>query len=97
MARIHSNQLSIFFAAALALILLFSLLARSAYAAITLLYFRANIADPAIRLEWATATELDTSGFYIGRGQSVGGPFTHLPNPDDPNGFVWHQGDGIVG
>lgn len=97
MARIRSNQVSIFFAAALALILLISLLAQSAYAAITLLYFRANIADPVIHLEWATATELDTSGFYIGRGQSASGPFTHLPNPNDPNGFVWHQGDGIIG
>lgn len=97
MERIRSNQVSIFFAATLALILLISLLARSAYAAVTLLYFRANIADPVIRLEWATATELDTSGFYIGRGQSASGPFTHLPNPDNLNGFVWHQGDGIIG
>jgi hypothetical protein len=97
MKKIYSIKVPIFFAAALAATLLISLLARSAYAAITLLYFQARAADPVIVIEWATGTELDTSGFYIGRSQSVDGPFTHLPSPDNPNGFIVHQGDGPIG
>jgi hypothetical protein len=92
MKKIYSTKVSILFVAVLALSALIGLQTpRSASAAITLIYFRAKIADPVIVIEWATGTELDTAGFYIGRRQATSGPFTHLPSPDDPNGFIHSQ------
>jgi len=52
--------------------------------AVTLIYFRGSGMDHAIRLEWATATELDTAGFFIERASSSGGAFFQL----DSIGFI---------
>jgi hypothetical protein len=38
-----------------------------AEAAVVLLYFRASSGNQVVRLEWATATELDTAGFFVQR------------------------------
>lgn len=51
---------------------------------VTLLYFRGVPDDRAVRLEWATGTELDTAGFYIDRATSSGGPYNRL----DQIGFI---------
>ena len=62
---------------------------------VTLLYFRGNGLDSAIRLEWATGTELDTAGFRLERSTSSAGPYTFL----DDIGFVPSEAppDGLSG
>lgn len=45
------------------------------YAAVDLNWFKATPQDDHILLEWETATELDTSGFYILRSTDITGPF----------------------
>lgn len=74
--------------------LLLGFTARSAYAAITLESFTATPANATIEIDWATGTEFNTAGFYVGRSTSVKGPFTHIPNnyTDDPSGFVLATG-----
>ncbi len=53
-------------------------------AVVTLLYFRGEGLDNAIRLEWATGTEFDTAGFRLERSAASSGPYTIL----DDIGFV---------
>jgi hypothetical protein len=46
---------------------------------------------PEIYIEWETATELDTVGFFIARSDSVIDPFTRVSH------FIPSEGDPIVG
>lgn len=46
--------------------------------AITLLYFTAKPADGAVKLEWATITEVSNLGFHLYRAESADGPWTRL-------------------
>jgi hypothetical protein len=55
--------------------------------AITLLYFIGSGASNGVQLEWATATEFDTFGFRIKRGDAENGPFVYLNNVGD-GGFI---------
>jgi len=61
-----------------------SLVIASRSRAVTLIYFRGSGMDHAIQLQWATATELDTAGFFIERASSSGGAFIQL----DSIGFI---------
>lgn len=45
---------------------------------VSLVYFRGESLDDAARLEWQTATELNTAGFKIRRANDAGGPFQDL-------------------
>jgi len=45
------------------------------YAAVDLSWFKATPQDDHILLEWETATELNTSGFYVLRSTNINGPF----------------------
>jgi hypothetical protein len=66
----------------------------AAYANVTLLSFTAITLpeQPEIYVEWETATELDTIGFFIARSDSFDGPFTRLGD------FIPHEDDtGLVG
>lgn len=62
--------------------------------AIELLFFRGTGLDNAVWLEWETATEFNTSGFWIERANSEAGPYTRLV---DEIGFIWAEGSGITG
>ncbi len=44
-----------------------------------------------MRIDWETATEFDTVGFYVARGNSSAGPFAHV------SPFIPHTGDTVVG
>jgi hypothetical protein len=59
--------------------------------AIVLLYFQGTGMDNAVLLEWATATEFETSGFVVNRANSEAGPYT------EQIGFIPGEGDGIIG
>ncbi len=63
--------------------------------AVTLLYFRGTGQNDAVKLEWATATELSTAGFQIERATQKAGPFQLL----DEIGFVPSEAppDGLTG
>lgn len=86
-ARTHRFPLII---TGLLLLLFFTLPAIQAAppASVTLTYFRAENSAEGARLQWQTATELDTAGFRIKRGESSSGPFTEL----DGIGLVQAQG-----
>ncbi len=45
---------------------------------VTLTYFRGEYRSNNVQLQWQTATELDTAGFKVKRGDSSGGPFAEL-------------------
>jgi len=45
---------------------------------VTLTYFRGESSPEGARLEWQTATELDTAGFRIARASSADGPYADL-------------------
>jgi hypothetical protein len=64
-----------------------------AYANVTLVSFTANclLGQPEVYLEWETATEFDTVGFFIVRSDSATGTFTRISD------FIPHEGDTIVG
>lgn len=64
-----------------------------AYANVTLVSFTATslTGQPEIYLEWETATEFDTVGFFIVRSDSATGTFTRISD------FIPHEGDTIVG
>jgi hypothetical protein len=48
--------------------------------AVTLLYFEGEGRNSEILLRWATATEVDTSGFMLERSQNAAGPYQALSN-----------------
>lgn len=60
---------------------------------VTLVYFRGESLGDAARLEWQTATELDTAAFKIERANDAGGPFTYVTEI----GLVPAQGDAAAG
>lgn len=60
-------------------------------AAVTLVYFRAIAQNGRVLLEWETATQLDTVGFYINRSLSQSSGYTRMGN------FVVSQGDPLTG
>ena len=64
-----------------------------AYANVTLVSFTATSqsGQPEIFIEWETATEFDTVGFFIGRSDSSTGTFTRVSD------FIPHEGDTVVG
>ena len=49
----------------LILLIIISLNFSSVHGAVDLLYFRAKLGTDRIILEWATASELDISGFFV--------------------------------
>jgi hypothetical protein len=49
------------------------------------------LGEPEIYLEWETATEFDTVGFFIARSSSATGEFTIISE------FMQHEGDTVVG
>jgi hypothetical protein len=61
--------------------------------AITLLYFQATGMDGAVLIEWATATEFETAGFWLKRATAALGPYTVL----NDIGFIPAAGGGIGG
>ena len=64
-------------------------------AAVTLLDFTGYGEDGSVNLEWETATEIDTSGFYVRRSTTENGTFTRIPvaSPE----FIDATGDSLVG
>lgn len=74
---------------------------RPVSAAISLIYFRAIPGVGQVRLEWATATELDCFGYYIQRSLSEDGAYERisplLPCQGDPlSGWTYFWNDGAV-
>lgn len=74
---------------------------RPASAAVSLIYFRAIPMVGQVRLEWATATELDCFGFYIQRSLSEDGAYERvsplMPCQGDPlSGWLYFWIDGAV-
>jgi hypothetical protein len=65
----------------------------SAYANVTLVSFTATYlpGTQEMRIEWETATEFDTVGFFIARGDISSGPFAQV------SPFIQHEGDSVVG
>ena len=65
----------------------------SAYANVTLVSFMATTAPgiPNIDIEWETATEINTAGFFITRSDSAGGTYQRMSD------FIPHLGNDIVG
>ena len=61
--------------------------------AVVLLYFEGYGEDQAVRLEWATASEFNTAGFFLERADGQGGPFIRL----EEIGFVPAKGDPLGG
>jgi len=64
-------------------------------AAVDLLYFSGYGEDAGVYLEWETATEIDTSGFYVRRSASENGTYTRLP-ASSPQ-FISATGDSLTG
>ena len=64
-----------------------------AYANVTLVSFTASPVPgkPDIDIEWETATEFDTVGFFVTRSDSAGGTYARV------SGFIPHTGDTVVG
>lgn len=60
-------------------------------ASVTLVYFRAISEDGAVFLEWETATEIDSAGFYVSRSTSQSGNFERIGS------FISSKGDSVVG
>jgi hypothetical protein len=60
----------------------------SAPAAVELLCFDAVGGDQVVNIEWQTATEFDTWGFYLLRSESVSGSFTPISE------FIFHCDEG---
>lgn len=67
-----------------------------AYANVTLISFTAisQNGSPNVTVDWETATELNTLGFYILRSTSSDGPWEAAARASD---FVQHQGDTVTG
>jgi hypothetical protein len=65
----------------------------AAYANVTLVSFTVITLpeQPEIYVEWETATELDTVGFFVARSDSFNGPFTRVSE------FIPHEGDEVAG
>jgi hypothetical protein len=63
------------------------------YANVTLVSFTATYLSgkQEMRIDWETATELDTVGFYVARSNSFTGPFAHV------SPFIPHEGDTVLG
>jgi hypothetical protein len=63
------------------------------FANVTLVGFTATYlpGQQAMRIDWETATELDTAGFYVARGNSFTGPFAQV------SPYMPHEGDTVVG
>ncbi len=78
----------------LSLLAALSLLAGTALASVTLSSFTATTINgqPFVSVEWETGTELNTSGFFIGRATAPGGTFVRQ-NPT----IIPAQGDGLTG
>lgn len=60
-------------------------------ASVTLLYFLALPENGAVFLEWETATEIDSAGFYITRSTSESGGFERIGS------FIPSEGDSVFG
>ena len=60
-------------------------------ASVTLLYFRALPEEVAVFIEWETATEIDSAGFYISRSTSQDGNYERIGS------FIPAKGDSVVG
>lgn len=60
---------------------------------VTLTYFRGAIADGGVRLQWQTATELDTAGFRLRRAANENGTFENLSEI----GLVEARGSAVSG
>ena len=60
-------------------------------ASVTLLYFRALPENGAVFLEWETATEIDSAGFYITRSTSESSNFERIGS------FIPSRGDSVAG
>ncbi|GAB4530487.1 MAG: hypothetical protein Fur0018_17810 [Anaerolineales bacterium] len=67
------------------------LLTMSARANVTLVSFTATAGDAQVLLEWETATELDTAGFFIRRTEDPNGLFLRVSD------FIPAQGDSLTG
>lgn len=65
----------------------------TSHAAVTLIYFRGHGMQGFIRLEWATATELDNAGFYILRSDTDTGSYTRISQfiPTGPDSITGYQ------
>jgi len=59
--------------------------------AIDLLYFRATSGEHQIKIQWATATELNTSGFYVLRSLSEESGYIRISS------FIFAKGDSLSG
>lgn len=66
-------------------------IARPVSASVSLIYFNAIPVVGQVRLEWATATELDCFGYYIQRSLSVNGAYERI------SPFIPCQGDPLSG
>lgn len=60
-------------------------------ASVTLLYFQALPENDAVFLEWETATEIDSAGFYITRSTSESSNFERIGS------FIPSKGDSVAG
>jgi len=60
-------------------------------ASVTLLYFRALAENGAVFLEWETATEIDSAGFYVTRSTSENSGFERIGS------FIPSRGDSVAG
>jgi hypothetical protein len=67
------------------------LITSNAQSAIDLLYFRALPGNEVITIKWATANEMDTSGFYVLRSQNQNDGFTRISS------FIFSRGDTLTG
>ena len=77
----------------LLIIVVFSMFVRiqQISASVTLVYFRAISEDGAVFLEWETATEIDSAGFYVSRSTSPNGNYERI------GPFISSKGDSVVG
>lgn len=61
---------------------------------VVLIYYRGVGLNNANRLEWATATEFNTIGFWLERADHQNGPYVRLV---DEIGFIFSEGGGVMG
>jgi hypothetical protein len=64
---------------------------RHSSASVTLLYFRALPDDGEVTLEWETATEIDSAGFFVSRSTTQNSGFEQISD------FIPSEGDSVVG
>lgn len=89
----HRHISIIVAALVLFLVLLSSTLQAAPERSVTLTYFIGESVETGARLEWQTATELDTAGFWLKRASTSSGPFVAL----DDIGMVPAQGSATSG